>query len=56
MQPQTPASPMVRRYDLDPFVVRDHLTKTDHHRREILSPKLFHNLLCARIDKAFGAM
>jgi ATP-dependent Clp protease ATP-binding subunit ClpC len=55
-QPQMPTSTVVRRYDLDPFVVRDHLTKTDYNRREILSPKLFHNLLCARIDKLFSSI
>lgn len=41
MQPQMPTSPMVRRYDLDPFVMRDYLTKTDYNRREISAPSSF---------------
>jgi ATP-dependent Clp protease ATP-binding subunit ClpC len=51
---QIPTMPTVRRYDLSPFLVRDYLTKTDFTRGEILGPKLFHHLLCARIDQSFG--
>jgi hypothetical protein len=43
--------PTVRRYDLTPFLVRDYLTKSDFSRKDILSPKPFHDLLCARIDR-----
>jgi ATP-dependent Clp protease ATP-binding subunit ClpC len=42
----------VRRYDLDPFHVRDYLTGSEFSRKDILSPKPFHNLLCERIDCA----
>jgi len=52
---QMSTTPMVRRYDLDPFLVRDYLTQSDFHRGDILSPKLFHELLCARIDRAVEA-
>jgi ATP-dependent Clp protease ATP-binding subunit ClpC len=48
---QAPTPPTVRRYDLEPFLVRDHLTKTDFSRKDILSPQPFHELLCARIDR-----
>jgi peptide chain release factor 2 len=51
---QIPTMPTVRRYDLSPFLVRDYLTKTDFTRGDILGPKLFHHLLCARIDQSFG--
>jgi hypothetical protein len=44
--------PRVRRYDLDPFLVRDYLTGVDFTRKDILSPKPFHQLLCDRIDAA----
>jgi ATP-dependent Clp protease ATP-binding subunit ClpC len=47
---QTSAAATVRRYDLDPFLVRDYLTKSDFTRKEILGPKSFHDLLCARVD------
>ena len=50
---QMPTMPTVRRYDLNPFLVRDFLSKTDFTRGEILGPKLFHQLLCARIDQSF---
>jgi hypothetical protein len=48
------AARIVRRYDLEPFLVRDYLTSQDFARRDILEPKLFHQLLCARIDKTRG--
>jgi MoxR-like ATPase len=51
---QMPTMPTVRRYDLNPFLVRDYLTKTDFRRGEILGPKLFHDLLCARIDRSIN--
>jgi hypothetical protein len=54
--PQEPAAAnlRVRRYDFDPFLVRDYLTGEDFGRREILKPSLFHKLLCQRIDVACG--
>jgi ATP-dependent Clp protease ATP-binding subunit ClpC len=48
-----PTVPTVRRYDLAPFLVRDYLTKSDFTRSDILGPKMFHELLCARIDRGF---
>jgi len=45
-----PTMPTVRRYDLAPFLVRDYLTKSDFGRSDILGPKMFHELLCARVD------
>jgi hypothetical protein len=47
---ETAACPNVRRYDLSPFRVRDYLTEANFTRKDILSPKSFHELLCARID------
>jgi PCRF domain len=53
---QPPSHPTVRRYDLDPFLVRDYLMKSDFSRKDILGAKAFHELLCARIDRlASGA-
>jgi ATP-dependent Clp protease ATP-binding subunit ClpC len=49
---QMPTMPNVRRYDFNPFIVRDYLTKSDFTRADIVAPKQFHELLCARIDKA----
>jgi hypothetical protein len=51
---QASTPPTVRRYDLTPFLVRDYLTKSDFTRKDILSPKPFHDLLCARIDHEQG--
>jgi ATP-dependent Clp protease ATP-binding subunit ClpC len=51
---QASAPPTVRRYDLTPFLVRDYLTKSDFTRKDVLSPKPFHDLLCARIDRDQG--
>jgi ATP-dependent Clp protease ATP-binding subunit ClpC len=48
-----PTIPNVRRYDLAPFLVRDYLTKSDFRRSDILGSKMFHELLCARVDKWF---
>jgi hypothetical protein len=47
-----PAQPeaVVRRYDLQPFLVRDFLTGTTTGRTDILHAEPFHQLLCARID------
>ena len=45
-QPET----IVRRYDLQPFLVRDFLSGTTTGRTDILRPEPFHQLLCARID------
>jgi ATP-dependent Clp protease ATP-binding subunit ClpA len=54
--PQEPmtATPMVRRYDFAPFLLRDYLTRSDFTRSDILEPRLFHGLLCARVDKSSG--
>jgi len=41
---------VVRRYDLEPFLVRDFLTGTSTGRDDILRPEPFHELLCERID------
>jgi ATP-dependent Clp protease ATP-binding subunit ClpC len=46
VQPET----IVRRYDLQPFLVRDLLSGTTTGRPDILHPEPFHQLLCARID------
>jgi ATP-dependent Clp protease ATP-binding subunit ClpC len=45
-------TPMVRRYDFAPFLLRDYLTGSDFTRSDILEPRLFHELLCARVDKS----
>ncbi|MGE0036103.1 MAG: AAA family ATPase [Xanthobacteraceae bacterium] len=52
---QPPTAKRVRLYDLDGFLVRDYLTGADFTRKDILSPKPFHDLLCARVDKAVHA-
>jgi hypothetical protein len=50
-----PASPpRVRRYDLDPFHVRDYLTGSEFSRKDILGQKAFHRLLCERVGCASG--
>jgi hypothetical protein len=41
---------VVRRYDLEPFLVRDFLTGTTTGRADILHAEPFHKLLCERID------
>jgi hypothetical protein len=41
---------VVRRYDLDPFLVRDFLTGTTTGRADILRAEPLHQLLCERID------
>lgn len=41
---------VVRRYDLEPFLVRDFLTETTTGRTDILHPQSFHQLLCRRVD------
>ena len=48
------SSPRVRRYDLDPFHVRDYLTGSEFSRKDILGQKAFHRLLCERVDCASG--
>ena len=48
---QPPTAERVRLYDLDGFLVRDYLAGADFTRKDILSPKPFHDLLCARLDK-----
>jgi hypothetical protein len=49
--PGQPAK-VVRRYDLEPFLVRDFLTGTSTGRADILQPHPFHQLLCERIEHA----
>ncbi len=51
-QPVASRARMIRRYDLKPFLVRDYLIGQDFARADILAPKLFHELLCARVDKS----
>ena len=41
---------MVRRYDLLPFMIRDHLTGITTGRTDALAPKVFHEFLCKRLD------
>ena len=40
---------VVRRYDLEPFLVSDFLTDTSTGRADTLHPDPFHQLLCKRI-------
>jgi hypothetical protein len=49
---QPPTAERMRLYDLDGFLVRDYLTGADFTRKDILSPRPFHDLLCARVDHA----
>jgi len=46
----SPSHTVVRRYDLEPFLVRDFLTGTTTGRADILHAEPFHQLLCDRID------
>jgi ATP-dependent Clp protease ATP-binding subunit ClpC len=46
----TSAETVVRRYDREPFLVKDILTATTTGRADILNPQPFHKLLCDRID------
>jgi len=41
---------VVRRYDLEPFLVREFLTGTTTSRADTLRPDSFHELLCQRIE------
>jgi hypothetical protein len=41
---------VVRRYDLEPFLVRDFLTGMTTGRPDALQPEPFHELLCKRIE------
>jgi ATP-dependent Clp protease ATP-binding subunit ClpC len=43
---------VVRRYDLEPFLLKDHLTGVTSGRRSSLKPEEFHALLCQRVDAA----
>ena len=40
----------VRRYDENPFLIKDQLTQQTFNRRDCLKPQLFHELLCQRVD------
>ncbi len=42
---------VVRRYDLEPFFIRDSLVDRDTGNKKAIGPELFHDLLCARIDR-----
>ena len=44
-------SRVVRRYDLDPFFIRDMSVDRDTGSKRAIGPELFHDLLCARIDQ-----
>ncbi len=41
---------ITRRYDFEPFLLRDALTETSTGRADALSPLRFHELLCRRVD------
>lgn len=41
---------VVRRYDREPFLIRDFLTETTTGRSDVLQPEPFHDLLCQRIE------
>lgn len=43
---------VVRRYDLEPFLLKDHLTGISSGKRSSLRPVEFHELLCKRVDVA----
>jgi hypothetical protein len=43
---------VVRRYDLEPFLLRDFRTGIKSGRADSLQPEPFHELLCKRIDSA----
>jgi ATP-dependent Clp protease ATP-binding subunit ClpC len=43
---------VVRRYDLEPFLLRDFRTGTKTGRADTLHPGPFHELLCKRVDSA----
>jgi hypothetical protein len=45
---------IIRRYDDDPFNVRDVLTGFSSGRSDALAPRSFHELLCSRVDAAAG--
>jgi len=40
----------IRRYDENPFMIKDHLTQQTFNRRNCLKPESFHELLCQRVD------
>jgi flagellar biosynthesis GTPase FlhF len=42
----------VRRYDSDPFLLKDHLTGSTG-RADVLSPDKFHDLLCRRVETTY---
>jgi ATP-dependent Clp protease ATP-binding subunit ClpC len=44
------ADAVVRRYDLEPFLLKDHLTGVTSGRRSSVKPAEFHELLCKRVD------
>jgi hypothetical protein len=50
----TSSDAVVRRYDLEPFLLKDHLTGMTSGRRSILKPAEFHELLCQRVDLGGG--
>lgn len=49
-QTSSSSDTVVRRYDLEPFLLKDHLTGLTSGRRSILKPTEFHELLCKRVD------
>jgi hypothetical protein len=44
---------VVRRYDLEPFLMKDHLTGITSGRLSSLKPAEFHELLCNRVDASW---
>ena len=50
----SPPETVVRRYDLEPFLVRDFLTGTNTGRADVLHAAPFHQLLCERIDAVYS--
>jgi ATP-dependent Clp protease ATP-binding subunit ClpA len=49
-QTSSSSDAVVRRYDLEPFLLKDHLTGITSGRRSTLRPTEFHELLCKRVD------
>ncbi len=46
---------VIRRYDSDPFLLRDHLTGMSIGKRDVLRPDGFHDLLCRRAVAEAGS-
>ena len=46
---------VIRRYDSEPFLLRDHLTGASIGKRDVLRPEGFHDLLCRRAEAEAGS-